>query len=83
MWISLREFPESQNFGLRTGVIRPAFYGIYEVQKASVEVYHYIENRFEPISSNERGHFPIPPMGVEWVIWQGQYQNLELSWLGW
>ncbi len=64
-------------------VIRPAFYAIYEVQKASVEVYHLIENHYELVPANERGHYPIEPMGVELGIWLGQYGNLELPWLRW
>lgn len=32
---------------------------------------------------NERGHYPIAPLGVELGIWQGLYQNAELPWLRW
>jgi Uma2 family endonuclease len=64
-------------------VIRPAFYAIYEVQKASVEVYRLIANHYELVAANERGHYPIEPMGVELGIWLGQYGNLELPWLRW
>ncbi|MDJ1177801.1 Uma2 family endonuclease [Roseofilum sp. BLCC_M91] len=64
-------------------IIRPAFYAIYEVQKKSVEVYHLIEDRYELVAENERGHYPIQPMGVELGIWQGQYGNLDLPWLRW
>jgi Uma2 family endonuclease len=75
--------PWSGKFWIYEQVIRPAFYGIYEVQKASVEVYRHIENRFELVSPNERGHFSIQSLGVELGIWQGRYQNLELPWLRW
>jgi Uma2 family endonuclease len=64
-------------------IIRPAFYAIYEVQKGSVEVYHLIENHYELVAANERGHYPIKPIGVELGIWQGLYGNLELPWLRW
>ncbi|GCE95903.1 MAG: Uma2 family endonuclease [Arthrospira platensis PCC 7345] len=64
-------------------VIRPAFYAIYEVQKASVEVYHLVENHYELVAANERGHYPIHSMGVELGIWRGQYSNVELPWLRW
>ncbi|MCW6039019.1 Uma2 family endonuclease, partial [Spirulina subsalsa FACHB-351] len=64
-------------------VIRPGFYAIYEVQRASVEVYHLIENHYELVRANERGHYPIEPMGVELGIWQGRYGNVELPWLRW
>ena len=32
---------------------------------------------------NDRGHYPIPPLGVELGIWQGRYKNVELPWLRW
>ncbi|MEA5421423.1 Uma2 family endonuclease [Spirulina sp. CCNP1310] len=64
-------------------IIRPAFYAIYEVQKASVEVYCLIANHYELVPPNERGHYPIDSMGVELGIWRGTYGNLELPWLRW
>jgi Uma2 family endonuclease len=70
-------------FWIYEQVIRPAFYGIYEVQKASIELYHLVENGFELLAANERGHYPIPQMGVELGIWQGEYLNVELPWLRW
>ncbi len=63
--------------------IRVPYYGIYEVKKAAVEVYHLVDNCYQPVAANERGHYPIPPMGVELGIWQGRYGNLELPWLRW
>jgi len=68
-------------FWIYEQVIRPAFYGIYEVNKASVEVYCLVAGSYQLLPANERGHFPISPLGVELGIWQGQYQNLELPWL--
>jgi Uma2 family endonuclease len=75
--------PWTGKFWVYEQVIRPAFYGIYEVSKSQVEVYHLIENRYELVTPNQRGHFPIPPLGVELGIWQGQYQNVTLPWLRW
>jgi Uma2 family endonuclease len=63
--------------------IRVPFYGIYEVKKASVEMYHLVDSRYELMSANERGHYPITPIGVELGIWQGQYEEMELPWLRW
>ena len=63
--------------------IRVPFYGIYEVTRASVEVYQLIAGRYQLLPANERGHYPIPPLGVELGIWQGRYQNTELPWLRW
>ncbi len=35
------------------------------------------------MTPNDRGHYPIAPLGVELGIWQGLYQNAELPWLRW
>ena len=35
------------------------------------------------MSPNQRGHYPIAPLGVELGIWQGTYLGVELPWLRW
>ena len=35
------------------------------------------------MSANERGHYPIPQIGVELGIWQGEYDEMNLPWLCW
>ncbi|MFM7365376.1 MAG: Uma2 family endonuclease [Cuspidothrix sp.] len=59
--------------------IRIPFYGIYEVKKASVEVYHLVDGKYEQMFANERGHYPIPSIGVE----LGIQQDTEIPWLRW
>ncbi|MGK7929395.1 MAG: Uma2 family endonuclease [Spirulina sp.] len=63
--------------------IRIPFYGIYEVKKASVEMYQLIAGKYQLMFPNERGHYVIEDMGVELGIWQGIYKNLDLPWLRW
>ncbi|MCC5617714.1 Uma2 family endonuclease [Nostoc sp. CHAB 5836] len=75
--------PWTGKFWIYEQVIHPAFYGIYEVNKASVEVYHLIEGQYQLLAANERGHYTIAPLGVELGIWLGVYQNAELPWLRW
>jgi Uma2 family endonuclease len=75
--------PFTGKFWIYEQVIRPAYYGIYEVKKAAVEVYQLVAGRYQPIQPNARGHYPIEPLGVELGIWQGQYLNLDLPWLRW
>jgi Uma2 family endonuclease len=75
--------PWKGKFWIYEQVIKPIFYGIYEVSKSNLEVYHLIEGQYHLLSTNERGHYPITPMGVELGLWQGEYQNAELPWLRW
>ncbi|MFB2836633.1 Uma2 family endonuclease [Floridanema evergladense] len=70
-------------FWIYEQIIRPAFYGIYEVNRASVEVYCLVAGEYQLLPANERGHFPISSLGVELGIWQGRYQNAEAPWLRW
>ncbi len=73
--------PYKGKFWVYEQALRVPFYGIYEVDKAQVEVFHLIEGKYALLLANERGHYPIPVLGVEIGIWQGRYQNAELPWL--
>ncbi|MEA5621293.1 Uma2 family endonuclease [Cronbergia sp. UHCC 0137] len=75
--------PWKGKFWIYEQVIRTPFYGIYEVNKALLEVYELIGGEYQLLPANERGHYPITPMGVELGLWQGEYQNVELPWLRW
>ncbi|WP_027402838.1 Uma2 family endonuclease [Aphanizomenon flos-aquae] len=75
--------PWTGKFWIYEQVIKPAFYGIYEVNKASIEVYELIGGKYQLLPANERGHYSITAMGVELGLWQGEYQNMELPWLRW
>lgn len=73
------ETKKAGKFWVYEQAIRIPFYAIYEVKKASVEVYHLVDGKYEKVPANERGHYPIPPMGVE----LGIQQDTEIPWLRW
>lgn len=75
--------PFEGKFWVYEQAIRVPFYGIYEVTKASIEVYHLVEGHYHLLPTNKAGHYAIPPLGVELGIWQGNYQNANLPWLRW
>ena len=79
----LDQTPYKGKFWVYEKAIRVPFYAIYEVQKSSIEVYHLLEGKYRLMSANERGHYHIPPLGVELGLWQGIYKNVELPWLRW
>jgi len=64
-------------------IIRIPYYGIYEIITGKLEVYGLSEGVYQPLTPNERGHYPIVPLGVELGLWQGSYQNQTLLWLRW
>ncbi len=59
--------------------IKIPFYAIYEVRKASVEVYQLVDGRYARILPNQRGHYAIAPMGVE----LGIQEKGSIPWLRW
>lgn len=75
--------PFQGKFWLYEKIIHAGYYAIYEVESSSVEVYQSVANSYQLVSPNERGHYPIPEIGVELGIWQGMYQNVDLPWLRW
>jgi Uma2 family endonuclease len=75
--------PDVGKFWIYERRIRPAFYGIYEVDPGRIEMYRFVEHRFERMTPNERGHFPIPQIHAEVGIWHGTYQDAELPWMRW
>jgi Uma2 family endonuclease len=77
------EGAKAGKFWVYEQAIRIPFYAIYEVEKASVEVYELIANHYQKLDPNERGNYSIPPLGVELGIWQGYEANQNLPWLRW
>ncbi|MEL7072074.1 MAG: Uma2 family endonuclease [Cyanobacteria bacterium J06581_3] len=74
---------KASKFWVYEQAIRIPYYAIYEVEKAAVEVYRLVDTRYQKCEPNERGHYPILPLGVELGIWQGEYMNQPLPWLRW
>jgi len=64
-------------------VMRIPYYGIYQVNNGRLEVYRLIDGYYQLLELNQRGHFPIAPLGVELGLWQGSYQHQTMLWLRW
>jgi Uma2 family endonuclease len=77
------ELSKPGKFWVYEQAIRVPFYGIYEVKKASIEMYQLIQGRYTLMSVNDRGHYEIPAMGVELGIWQGTYGGCNAPWMRW
>jgi hypothetical protein len=75
--------PVKGKFWIYERAIQIPFYGIYEVNKAQIEMYQLVNGRYQKMTPNQRGHYPIVPLKVELGIWQGEYQNQFFPWLRW
>jgi Uma2 family endonuclease len=77
------EGSKAGKFWVYEQAVRIPFYAIYEVAKASVEVYQLVSGRYQFCPVNSRGHYAIPLLGLELGIWTGIYMNQSLPWLRW
>jgi Uma2 family endonuclease len=75
--------PYTGKFWIYEQRIRAAYYAIYEVKPGRVTAYCLTAGKYELVPANERGHYPILPMGVELGIWNGRFQFFDLPWLRW
>jgi hypothetical protein len=64
--------------------MRIPYYGIYEIKTGKLEVYNWVNGSYRLFEPNERGHYPIEPLGVELGLWSGSYYpNQTQLWLRW
>ena len=78
------EVTKPGKFWVYEQVMRIPYYGIYQVNNGTLEVYHLVDRHYEKMTPNERGHYPILPMQIELGLWQGTYlNNPEQLWLRW
>ena len=75
--------PKAGKFWVYEQAVRIPFYAIYEGEKASVDVYQLVNSYYQKCVPNQRGHYPIPALGVELGIWQGEFMHQDLPWLRW
>ncbi len=82
--------PDQTEAGTRPGkfwvyerIIEVPYYGIYEIKRGKLEMYHLVHGQYRQLEPNQRGHYPIEPMSVELGLWQGNYQNQNQLWLRW
>ena len=73
------ETEKAGKFWVYEQAIRIPYYAIFDTWKDSLEVYHLFDNRYTKIQPNNRGHYLVPPMGVELGL---KFEN-DVAWLRW
>jgi Uma2 family endonuclease len=75
--------PWEGKYWVYENVIGTSYYGIYEPERGVVELYQRVGPRFQPMQPNGHGRYPIPVLGVELGIWEGNVGGYEMPWLRW
>ena len=83
------ETDKAGKFWVYEQAIRIPFYVIFDGFRDSLEAYQLINGRYAQMQTNGRGHYAIPPMGVElglllengvsWLRWWDESGNLLLT----
>jgi len=83
------ETEKAGKFWVYEQAIRIPFYAIFDAWKDNLEVYHLVDSRYTKMQPNDRGHYAVPPMGVElglklengvsWLRWWDDAGNLLLT----
>ncbi len=73
--------PETGKFWVYEQAIRAAYYGIFESDLSSLEMYQLEGSRYQRMTTNAHGRFLIPQLGVELGVWHGIYSSMKAPWL--
>lgn len=75
--------PYHGKFWIYERVIRPAYYAIYEVKSARVDVFQLVSGQYQQLVADRHGHFYMDHLDLALGIWHGKFMNMTLPWLRW
>jgi Uma2 family endonuclease len=64
-------------------IMRIPYYGIFQVNTGTLEMYSLVRGAYQMMAPNDQGHYAIERLNVELGVWTGSYQNQEMPWLRW
>ena len=73
--------PATGKFWIYERAIGAKYYAIFEIESGVIELYRLENDRYIEVAPNEAGRMPIPPLGVELGVWEGEYRGIETPWL--
>jgi hypothetical protein len=75
--------PMEGKFWIYEQAVHGGYYGIFVVETGELEVHRLEGTKYRRLTPNERGRYPIEPLGVELGVWNGHYFNEDAPWLRW
>jgi Uma2 family endonuclease len=61
--------------------IRAQHYAIFDPGRDQLDAFDLVDGRFQPAKLNERGHYPIDSLGLEYGLWRGEWARTTRLWL--
>jgi Uma2 family endonuclease len=75
--------PRTGKFWVYEQAIRAPYYGIFDPEAESLEVYALYAGTYQLLKPNEHGRHFIGPLGLELGLWRGHYYTDANPWLRW
>ena len=75
--------PHEGKFWIYENAVHGGYYAIIIVETGELEVHRLEGTKYRRLEPNERGHYPIEPLGVELGVWHGFFWNETAPWLRW
>lgn len=75
--------PYEGKFWVYEQVIRPAFYGIFEIKTGAFELYRHDGIIYQRLVPDDAGLYFIDAIKVSLGVWHGSYLDMTLDWLRW
>jgi hypothetical protein len=73
--------PHTGKFWVYEQGIRAPHYAIWDPWRDQLEAYQLVEGRYQAAKPNERGHFAIEALGLEYGLWHGSWNRTPRLWL--
>jgi Uma2 family endonuclease len=68
--------PNSGKFWVYEQALQAKYYLIHDPDHGRLEAFELVQGHYQQLSPNSRGHFPIPEIGVELGVWQGEFRSV-------
>ncbi len=81
--VELDQTPQTGKFWIYERAIHAAYYAVFVWDTGTLQVHHLDNNRYRRMEPNDRGHYPLAPLGLELGVWKGTYNNITVPWLRW
>jgi len=73
--------PYEGKFWIYEQAIGAGYYGIFEVERSSIELFRLEGGLYQQVVPNESGRLPIKQLEVELGIWHGTHRGITAPWV--
>jgi len=73
--------PRTGKFWVYEQGIKAPHYAIWDPWRNQLEAYDLAQGHYQPAQPNERGHYAIESLGLEYGLWQGVWNQTSRLWL--